>query len=464
MSLFSPLFPFCAPAEDNNHCRIKGLSRESQTIYDVFLPWLPLCTELHHGHSEGRLNMQNRNDMGAIAGMPRVALGAVGFVCAMLASQSAVAQTAPVSTAQRATAEQVAQQGIPLAELAADAPDTYVIKRGDTLWGISGMYLKRPWRWPELWGMNMQAIANPHLIFPGQTLYLEKKDGYARLSTRATASGEPETVRVSPRTRTDSLSATALPTLKQHLIEPFLAEPLVVDEQTLLRAARVVATMEDRVLMGPTDRIYARGDAANPLRAEPGEPRQYRIFRDAVALKDPASGAILGYEAHYLGKADLVRGESFEESSNGKGGYISEYVPATLDLASSKEEVRAGDRLLPAPPRSYVSFAPHAPQLPVDARVVSIYGSFGMSNAAQNNVVAINLGTEDGMQPGLVLSLLTKGSRITDKTENGKQTIKLPSESNGLAMVFRTFERVSYALILEARLPVSVGDRLVNPD
>ena len=96
--------------------------------------------------------------------------------------------------------------------------------------------------------------------------------------------------------------------------------------------------------------------------------------------------------------------------------------------------------------------------------MVSIYGSFGMSNAAQNNVVAINLGTEDGMQPGLVLSLLTKGSRITDKTENGKQTIKLPSESNGLAMVFRTFERVSYALILEARLPVSVGDRLVNPD
>ncbi len=408
--------------------------------------------------------MHIRNDMGAISGLPRVALGTVGFVCAMLASPTAWAQTAPVSSAQRATAEQVAQQGIPLAELAANAPDTYVVKRGDTLWGISGLYLKRPWRWPELWGMNMQAIANPHLIFPGQTLYLEKKDGYARLSTQAAHSGEPETVRVSPRTRTDSLSATALPTLKQHLIEPFLAEPLVVDEQTLQRAAHVVATVEDRVLMGPTDRIYARGDAANPLRAEPGEPRQYRIFRDAVALKDPASGAILGYEAHYLGKADLVRGENFEESSDGKGGYISEYVPATLDLTSTKEEIRAGDRLLPAPPRSYVSFVPHAPQLPVDGRVVSIYGSFGMSNAAQNNVVAINLGTEDGMQAGLVLNLLTKGSRVKDKTDSGKATIKLPSESNGLAMVFRTFERVSYALILEARLPVSVGDRLINPD
>ncbi len=420
--------------------------------------------QFSHGISEGRLNMHIRNDMGAISGLPRVALGTVGFVCAMLASPTAWAQTAPVSSAQRATAEQVAQQGIPLAELAANAPDTYVVKRGDTLWGISGLYLKRPWRWPELWGMNMQAIANPHLIFPGQTLYLEKKDGYARLSTQAAHSGEPETVRVSPRTRTDSLSTTALPTLKQHLIEPFLAEPLVVDEQTLQRAAHVVATVEDRVLMGPTDRIYARGDATNPLRAEPGEPRQYRIFRDAVALKDPASGAILGYEAHYLGKADLVRGENFEESSDGKGGYISEYVPATLDLTSTKEEIRAGDRLLPAPPRSYVSFVPHAPQLPVDGRVVSIYGSFGMSNAAQNNVVAINLGTEDGMQAGLVLNLLTKGSRVKDKTDSGKATIKLPSESNGLAMVFRTFERVSYALILEARLPVSVGDRLINPD
>jgi hypothetical protein len=147
-------------------------------------------------------------------------------------------------------------------------------------------------------GYEHAGHCQPHLIFPGQTLYLEKKDGYARLSTRAMASGEPETVRVSAHphrqpVRHSAADPQAAPD------RTLLAEPLVVDEQTLLRAARVVATMEDRVLMGPTDRIYARGDAANPLRAEPGEPRQYRIFRDAVALKDPASGAILGYEAHY---------------------------------------------------------------------------------------------------------------------------------------------------------------------
>jgi len=407
--------------------------------------------------------MQNRNDMGAMAGMPRVALGAVGFVCAMLTSQAAMAQTAPVSTAQRATAEQVAQQGIPLAELAADAPDTYVIKRGDTLWGISGMYLKRPWRWPELWGMNMQAIANPHLIFPGQTLYLEKKDGYARLSTRATASGEPETVRVSPRTRTDSLSATALPTLKQHLIEPFLAEPLVVDEQTLLRAPRVIATTDERVLMGAGDRVYVRGDTASPMLAEAGEPRYYRVFRNAVALKDPMTGAVLGYEAQYVGKAELVRGESFEETPNGKGGYNAEYVPATVDLSATKEEVQAGDRLLPAPARAFMSYTPRAPEVEVDARVVSIYGSSAVAYAAQNQVVAINMGSEDGVEPGHVLSLMTKGDRIKDTTDQAKATVKLPSEVNGTAMVFRTFERVSYALLLEIRNGVRVGDRLVNP-
>lgn len=408
---------------------------------------------------------QNRNHL-VFTGAHRAVLGAVAMLCAALATPAVQANDLPVSAAQRATATQVAQQGVPLAELAPEAPDTYVVKRGDTLWGISGMYLKRPWRWPELWGMNLQAIRNPHLIFPGQTLYLHKDGAYARLSTSAPganpALGDPQTVRVSPRTRTDSLADSALPTLKPHLIEPFLVEPVVVDGQALQLAPRIVATLEDRVLMSPGDRIYARGDASNPLRAEPGEPRQYRVFRDAVALKDPLTGEILGYEAQHLGTAVLVRGETFEESANGKGGVTSEYVPASLDVSSSKEEIRAGDRLLPAPPRSFMSYAPHAPQRDLEARVVSIYGSSAVANAAQNNVVAINLGTQDGIETGLVLKLMTKGDRVKDRTD--KAIVKLPSESNGMAMVFRTFDRVSYALILDVRTPVRVGDRLVNPE
>lgn len=403
--------------------------------------------------------------MAGFAGIQRATLGAVTILCAVLATTAAQAQGRPVSATQQATAEQVAQQGVPLAELAPGAPDTYVVKRGDTLWGISGMYLKRPWRWPELWGMNLQSIPNPHLIFPGQTLHLDRNGGYARLRTQAGgASGEPETVRVSPRTRTDSLADSALPTLKPHLIEPFLVEPVVVDAQTLEQAPRIVAMLDERVLMSPGDRIYARGDTANPLRAEPGEPRQYRIFRNAVALKDPLTGETLGYEAQHLGKAVLVRGESFEESADGKGGIVSEYIPASLDVTSSKEEIRTGDRLLPAAPRVFTSYTPHAPQRDVDARVISIYGSSAVANAAQNNVVAINLGSQDGIEAGHVLNLLTKGSRIKDKTSEARSMIKLPSESNGMAMVFRTFDRVSYALILDVRTQVRVGDRLINPE
>lgn len=404
--------------------------------------------------------------MTAFTSVRRTALGALTIIAGtVLVALPAQAQNRSVSGEQRATAQQVSEQGIPLSELAANAPDTYTVKRGDTLWGISGMYLKRPWRWPELWGMNLKSIPNPHLIYPGQTLYLDKEGGYARL--RTTPPGVPEsetqTVRISPRTRSDSLADTALPTLKSHLIEPFLVEPLVVDAQELLRAPRIVATTEERVLMASGDRAYVRGDASAPVRAEPGEPRFFRVFRDAVAMKDPVTGEILGYEAQYLGKAELVRGESFEDIPNGKGGRTSEYIPATVDLSATKEEIRAGDRLLPAPARVFTSYTPRAPQIEVDARVVSIYGSFSAAYAAQNQVVAINMGSEDGLEPGHVLTLLTKGDRIKDSTDSAKTTIKLPSENNGTAMVFRTFDRVSYVLLLEIRGGVRVGDRLINP-
>lgn len=403
--------------------------------------------------------------MTAFTSVRQTALGALTIIAGVLLGSSAQAQNYPVSSDQRATAQQVSERGIPLSELTPNAPDTYTVKRGDTLWGISGLYLKRPWRWPELWGMNLKAIPNPHLIYPGQTLYLDKDGNYARLRTTppGTSESEPQTVRVSPRTRSDSLASSALPTLKPHLIEPFLVEPLVVDADVLLRAPRIVATTEDRVLMASGDRAYVRGDAAAPVRAEPGEPRFFRVFRDAVAMKDPVTGEILGYEAQYLGKAELVRGETFEDLPNGKGGRVAEYVPATVDLSGTKEEIRAGDRLLPAPERVFTSYTPRAPQIEVDARVVSIYGSFSAAYAAQNQVVAINMGSQDGIEPGHVLSLLTKGDRIKDATDAAKTTIKLPSENNGTAMVFRTFDRVSYALLLEIRSGVRVGDRLVNP-
>ncbi|GAA4426182.1 hypothetical protein GCM10023090_21770 [Acidovorax lacteus] len=287
-------------------------------------------------------------NMKASTAAPGRALGYAVLVAGALGASASFAQNLPVTPNQRSTAQQVAQQGVPLAELAPNAPDSYTVQRGDTLWGIAGLYLKRPWRWPELWGMNLQAIPNPHLIFPGQTLYLDKQGGYARLRTSAPG-GSLETVRVSPRTRSETLADTALPTLKPHLIEPFLVEPLVVDANVLERAPRIVAMSDDRVLMAAGDRAYVRGDAANPLRLESGEPRVYRVFRNAVALRDPETKEILGYEAQYLGKAQLVRGESFEDTVGKDGKRAAEYIPATVELLDSKEEIRAGDRLLPVP-------------------------------------------------------------------------------------------------------------------
>lgn len=398
--------------------------------------------------------------MMAFTSAQKTALGALAVIAAFTCTPT-FAQKYPITDAQRSTAQQVAEKGIPVSELAPNAPDTYVVKRGDTLWDISRMYLKSPWRWPELWGMNLKALPNPHLIFPGQTLYLDKSDGYARLRTQPT--GGSDTVRLSPRTRTDSLASLALPTLKTHLIAPFLVEPLVADAATIEQAPRLVATTDQRVLMAAGDRVYARGNPDAPLSTKPGQPRSFRVFREAIPLKDPVTGEVLGYEARYLGNAELARSETTEEISDGKGNLKQEPVPATVDITSTKEEIRAGDRLLPEPPRTFKNYIPHEPQTSVNARVVSIYGSTPVAVAGQNQVVAINMGTAQGMEPGHVLTLLTQGDRVRDTTAEGKPTIKLPSEHNGLAMVFLTFERVSYALLLDVRTGVRVGDRLVNP-
>ena len=168
------------------------------------------------------------------------ALSIVAAVCA----GNAGAQSHPVTAQQQAIAQQVAQQGVPLSALAANAPDSYTVRKGDTLWRISGLFLRQPWRWPELWGTNMQAIANPHRIYPGQTLYLERSGGYARL--RTSRSGN-ETVKLSPRVRSESLADLAIPTIQMHLIEPFLAEPLIVQELALQQAPRLIASANEHI-------------------------------------------------------------------------------------------------------------------------------------------------------------------------------------------------------------------------
>ncbi len=378
------------------------------------------------------------------------------------ASPAAQAQTTyPVTPQQRATAQQTAQSGIPVGDLVASAPDEYTVKRGDTLWAISRLYLRSPWRWPELWGMNLADIKNPHRIFPGQVLYLDKTGGRARLSTRRGNGAPEDTIKLLPRIRYESLSGLALPTLNPSLIEPFLSEPIVVDENTLQLAPRIVAGNDNRVLLARGDRAYAVGGPESPLVETAGPLRQFRIFRNATPLTDPASGEILGYEAQYVGKAQLQRGESTQSQlQNGKE--VTAVVPATIDIVAAREEIRAGDRLLPEPPAQLVSYVPRAPAEAVEGRIVSVYGN-AVQFAAQNQVVAINKGTRDGIESGNVLAILKNGETIVDRTGGSKETLKLPDERIGLLMVFRPFEKVSYALVLEISDAPRVGDLLVNP-
>jgi LysM domain len=386
------------------------------------------------------------------------------------AGMCAMAQNYPVTADQKATATQVAQTGIPVSDLSPTAPDSYTVKRGDTLWSISGLFLKSPWRWPELWGMNLSDIRNPHRIYPGQQLFLDKSNGRAVLRTRqaSTSDGPPtDTVRVSPQTRYESLADSSIPTLASSAIEPFLAEPLIVDEATFSNAPRIVATQEGRVLLSRGDRAYARGQtgagtSGKPLSDTKGDAFDFRVFRNATPLKDPSTGVILGYEAQYLGKAELVKGESSTQTSK-DGKVTNDIVPATIDIVQAKEEMRVGDRLIAEPARELVSYVPHGPATQMSGQIVSVYGS-AVTFAAENQVVVINRGAKDGIERGHVMAILKDGETLKDRTDSSRQQIKLPNERNGLLMVFRVFDKLSYALVLQITDGVKVGDRIVNPN
>ncbi len=417
-----------------------------------------------------RLNMTNTMTVKF-----KLASGTLGATLALaggvlMTGTAAWAQNFPVTPAQKATATQVAQAGVPLTELAANAPDSYTVVRGDTLWAISGLFLKSPWRWPELWGMNLDEIRNPHLIYPGQTLYLEKKDGRALLRMKGSAADAANaemaslaTVRLSPRVRSEALPDDALPSLNTNMLEPFLAGPVIVEEEGLRTASRIVATQDGRVLLSRGDRAYARSPDGKALIDDPvRKQKAFRLFRDAKPLKDPLTGEVLGYEAPYVGKALLVRSETIDQITDKDGKTQTDIVPATIDISAAKEEVRVGDRLLPEPEREFQTFVPHAPAGKVDAHIVSVYGN-GVVNAGQNQVVAINRGTRDGIEVGHVLAIQKGGKRLVDPTDPQRAEIRLPDERNGLLMVFRTFEKLSYGLVMEITDGVKVGDRLTNP-
>ena len=361
---------------------------------------------------------------------------------------SAAAVNFPITEQQRNTATKVAQDGVALSELSPNAPDSYTVKRGDTLWDISKLFLKSPWRWPELWGMNLDQIRNPHLIFPGQMLFLDKSNGRARLRV-GQPSGTGGTVKLRPRVRSSDADDGAISSIPFNLIEPFLNEAVIFGANELATAPRIVAAREGRVLIGRGDTAYVRGDLGNQ--------RDYRIFREPRPLRDPATDEILGYEATYVGSAEYVRPGETRSATGGKA----EVVPATFTVTSIRQEAGVGDRLSPVPPNEFSNYAPHAPQGNMVGQIVSVYGE--ALQAGQNQIVTLNRGSRDGMERGHVLALWRYGIDAIDATDPSRPTIRLPDERHGTLFVFRVFDRMSYALILTVKEPVKRGDRFTQP-
>lgn len=373
--------------------------------------------------------------------------------CLALGTSSAWAQTSqlPVSPEQRRVADQTASAGVPLAELAPNAPDSHKVQAGDTLWEISKLFLASPWRWPELWGMNREQIRNPHLIYPGQVLLLVKTGGRAQLQLAQNVSGNApgDAIKLRPQMRIAALDASPIAAIPLNLIQPFLTDAVVYETDQLATAPRIVATEEGHVLLGRGGLAYARGEFAGAT--------DFRIFRTTRPLVDPATKEILGYEAPYVGTAELVRPGESRPAAGGKA----EIIPATLRVKLAKQEVGIGDRLAPAPQRNLERYVPHAPDKALAGQIAAVYGD--ALNAGQNQIVALNRGKRDGVERGHVLALWRDGEPMLDKTQEKPQLIKLPDERHGVLFVFEVYERVSYALIIAVKEPVKPGDRFTQP-
>lgn len=324
----------------------------------------------------------------------------------------------------------MAQERKPV-QLADDAPDSYVVVKGDTLWHISGRFLKEPWRWPEVWRLNREQIRNPHLIYPGQIVVLDRDGLTLRIGRRV---GD----RLSPQVYDEGLG-DAIPAIPHADIEPFLSQPLIVDEPALAGGAKIVATQEDRVMVGANSAVYAAGVTQDVA--------QWQIYRPAKPVLDPVTKEVLGYEAKYLGTARV--------SADGE--------PATLEVTTSVQEIGKGDRLVPADKPDVLAYAPHAPEADVKGRIVSLYN--GVGETGRNSIVTLNLGKRDGMEVGHVLALYRASRDVVyrEGTSSKKELYTVPEERYGLVFVFRVFDRLSYALVMNSSRTVTASDVVRKP-
>ncbi|MDP2070341.1 LysM peptidoglycan-binding domain-containing protein [Methylotenera sp.] len=355
-----------------------------------------------------------------------------------------------------------------------DHPDKHVVIKGDTLWGISAKFLKDPWQWPNVWKLNRAQIKNPHLIYPGDVVFLDMSSGSPQLRLLR------ETVNLQPGAVEEPLDKAAISTIQLNVIAPFLNQPLIIEKDQLALSPRIIAGQDNRVVLSPGTRVYINN-------IEEGDGINWYVYRPGDTLIDPDSKKVLGVEANYLGDAKITKyGE-----------------PASADIIKAKEEIFTKDRLVPTGDTVVTNFVPHAPDSPISGRIIKIYG--GVAEAGPQSIVSISRGATDGIEVGHVLAINRYGRVIKDpeyvKSEADKTTklkevnldiqtasdgskivnfkkkpesvdgklvlesgmVKLPDERIGLLMVFRVFENVSYALIMQASQPVNTLDSVNTP-
>lgn len=337
-------------------------------------------------------------------------------------------------------------------EFRADAPDQHTVVRGDTLWDISGQFLQQPWCWPTVWGMNRDDIANPHWIYPGQIIWFDRAAGRLRLGNRIDANGgnNPATQRRSPGLRVEGLGKDAVPSIPAGVIEPFLSQPLIIENDELKGAPRIIATQDDHVFIGKDDKAYVRGELNGNT--------SFQVFRPGNPLRDPVTKQVIGHEAFYLGTLKL---QAAAQPAGGSDVH-------TFVVASAKEEMGKGDQLRAIPPMPMQNYVPHPPEQRVESRVMAIYG--GVTHAGQNQVVSINRGKLDGLDVGAVLQLYHAGRTVSDSTAPKswlgmrEQQVRLPDEQVGSLFIFRVFKHISYGLIMQVTAPVEVGDVAKSPE
>jgi hypothetical protein len=330
--------------------------------------------------------------------------------------------------------------------LAPNAPDSYVVKRGDTLWGIAKLFLKDPWYWPEIWQVNPQ-VQNPHLIYPGDTLHLVYVDGRPRIVLQP-GYERGNAARVEPRVRSQPLEA-AITSIPYETIAAFMGKPTVLDREQIRSAPHVLGTRDNHIVMAEENTVYAVGFKQA---AQLGT--SYNFVRVGEPLRDPEDNRILGYNGVYTGTGHVTR--------------IGD--PATLIMTESARETYPGDKLLPGGVDVPLDFVPSSPKAPIQGSIMAV--SDGVTVIGQYEVVVINRGARDGLVPGNVLAVYSVQDPVYDNSKKGfvhptpnwfAKQVPVPEERTGTFMVFKTFERMSFGLIMEATDVIHVDDHVETP-